>query len=224
MPIRLNLLAEAQALEDQRRRDPVKRTLWVGALLIALMLGWASSLQLKALVAKASLNRLGAKIDARNADYKKVIDTQKKIAEINHRLLSLHSLATNRFLYGNLLNAMQQVVTDDIQLSQIRVDQQFALVEGSKPKTNANKITPGKPATATESIALSFDGSDASASPGDQVAKFREQLAAHPFFQAVLGKTNQVNLKSLSAPTFQPESGRAIVLFALESKLPPKTR
>lgn len=224
MPIRLNLLAEAQALEDQRRRDPVKRTLWVGALLIALTLGWASSLQLKALIAKVSLNRIEAKIDARNADFKKVVDAQKKIADINHRLLSLHSLATNRFLYGNLLNAMQQVVTDDIQLSQIRVDQQFAFVEGTKPKTNANKVTPGKPATSTESIALSFDGSDTSASPGDQVPKFKAQITAHPYFQAVLGKSDQVTLKTMSAPQIDPETGRAMVLFALESKVPPKTR
>lgn len=224
MPIRLNLLAEAQALEDQRRRDPVKRTLWFGALLIALTLGWASSLQLKALIAKAGLNRLDAKIAARNNDYNKVVEAQKKIADINHRLLSLHSLATNRFLYGNLLNAMQQAVTDDISLSQLRVEQLYTVVEGTKPKTNANKVTPGKPASTTEAIGFAFDGSDSSPSAGDQVTKFKAVLSAHPFFVAALGKTNQVILKSMSAPTISPETGRAMVLFALDAKLPPKTR
>ncbi|MGC3957234.1 MAG: hypothetical protein QM813_04480 [Verrucomicrobiota bacterium] len=52
MPIRLNLLAEAQAAEELRRNDPVKRALWVSVLLIALVLVWASSLQLKLIVAK----------------------------------------------------------------------------------------------------------------------------------------------------------------------------
>ena len=33
MPIRLNLLAEAQAAEDLRRRDPVKRALWLARLM-----------------------------------------------------------------------------------------------------------------------------------------------------------------------------------------------
>ena len=37
MPIRLNLLAEAQAAEEARRRDPVKRAIWLAALIIALM-------------------------------------------------------------------------------------------------------------------------------------------------------------------------------------------
>ncbi len=35
MPIRLNLLAEAQAAEEMRRRDPVKRALWLAGLIIA---------------------------------------------------------------------------------------------------------------------------------------------------------------------------------------------
>lgn len=41
MPIRLNLLAEAQAMEEMRRRDPVKRAIWVGSLLVAVALAWA---------------------------------------------------------------------------------------------------------------------------------------------------------------------------------------
>jgi len=42
MPIRLNLLAEAQAAEEARRRDPVKRAIWIGALLVSVVLVWSS--------------------------------------------------------------------------------------------------------------------------------------------------------------------------------------
>jgi len=38
MPIRINLLAESQALEEMRRRDPVKRAIWVGVLVVSLLL------------------------------------------------------------------------------------------------------------------------------------------------------------------------------------------
>ncbi len=224
MPIRLNLLAEAQAAEDMRRRDPVKRALWIAALLIALVLGWGSSLQLKAIIANQALGKVGAQMNAKTNEFKKVMDAQKRITDINNRLVSLHSLATNRFLNGNLLNALQQAVVEDVQLSQLKVEQSYSFVEGTKPKTNGTSIIPGRPATATERIVLSFEGSDASASPGDEVSKFKELLAAHPYFQALLGRTNQVTLKSLSAPQISPESGRAIVLFTLESRLPPKTR
>ena len=55
MPIRINLLAEAQALEDLRRRDPVKRASWAGLLLVLLVLVWISSLQLKAMIARGGI-------------------------------------------------------------------------------------------------------------------------------------------------------------------------
>ena len=225
MPIRLNLLAEAQAAEEQRRRDPVKRTIWIAALLIALMLGWASSLQLKALIANQELVKIAAQMNTRTNDYRKVIEGQKKIADINRRLVSLHSLATNRFLNGNLLNALQQVVMDYIQLSQLKVDQSYIVVEATKAKTNAEDVVvAGKPASNTERIVVTLEGTDASASPGDQVTRFKELLGNHAYFQAALGRTNPVSLKSLSAPQVSPETGRAIVLFSLEARLPAKTR
>ena len=37
MPIRINLLAESLAEEDLRRRDPVKRAIIIGALLVAVI-------------------------------------------------------------------------------------------------------------------------------------------------------------------------------------------
>ena len=38
MPIRINLLAEAQAAEEMRRKDPVKRAVWIGGFVIFLVL------------------------------------------------------------------------------------------------------------------------------------------------------------------------------------------
>jgi hypothetical protein len=224
MPIRLNLLAEAQAAEDLRRRDPVKRALWAAALLVALVLGWGSSLQLKAILANQALGKVGAMMNAKTNEFKKVMDAQKRISDINNRLISLHSLATNRFLNGNLLNAFQQTVVEDVQLSQINVQQSYSLVEGTKDKTNGTTVVRGRPATVTEHIVLSVEGSDSSASPGDEVSKYKDLLASNAYFSALLGRTNQWVLKSLSAPQVSPDSGRAIVLFTLEAKLPPKTR
>lgn len=224
MPIRLNLLAEAQAAEEQRRRDPVKRALWIAALLTALMLVWASSLQLKAMIANQELQRVVGQMSAQTNDYKKVIESQKRINDFNHRLVSLHALSTNRFLAADLLDALQRAVLEEVRLSQLRVEQAYALVEGTKPKTNAAGVTPGRPPSATERITLTFEGSDSSPSPGDEVAKFKDLLSRQPYFEAHLGRTNGLNLKSLSAPQVSPESGRAIVLFTLEAKFPPKTR
>lgn len=47
MPIRINLLAEAQAAEEMRRKDPVKRSIWIGGFIVFLTLLAALTLQLK---------------------------------------------------------------------------------------------------------------------------------------------------------------------------------
>ena len=116
MPIRLNLLAEAQAAEEMRRRDPVKRAIWVGALIIVVMLVWSSSIQLEAMLASSEVSRLEGQISSHTNAYKVVLDEQNKTAEIKEKLSALHVLATNRLLNGTLLNALQQTTVADVQL------------------------------------------------------------------------------------------------------------
>ncbi|MBP9900060.1 MAG: hypothetical protein V9H26_08245 [Verrucomicrobiota bacterium] len=224
MPIRLNFLAEAQALEEVRRRDPIKRVIWIGVLLVVLMLVWASSLQLQAIIANKDLERVQAIMNSKATAYKQVVDNRKRITETNDKLIALHALATNRFLNGTLLHALQQTTVDDVQLVHLKVDQNYVFVEGAKASTNGSKIVPATPATVTEKIVLSLEGTDASASPGDQVTKFKEALAANAYFRSELSAANQINLKNLSAPQIVPETGRAIVLFTLECRYPQKAR
>src|SRR5580765_5785017 len=58
MPIRLNLLAEAQAAAEMRRRDPVKRAIMASVVLIALALGWSGYLYLKSMMANSDLGKI----------------------------------------------------------------------------------------------------------------------------------------------------------------------
>jgi len=218
MPIRINLLAEAQALEDMRRRDPVKRTLWVGAFLVIAILAMSSWLQLQAVIRKGEVSRLEGEVAARAKEFKQVLDNQSKLADVSLRLESLHKLGANRLLYGTLLNALQQATIDDVQLVRLRTDQSYSFTEAVKAKTNSdNRIIPGKPATVTEKVVVTLDAKDSGLNPGDAVNKFKQAIGECPYFQSVLGKTNQVRLASLSPP--QP-----FVLFTLECKFPEKTR
>src|SRR4030095_16615964 len=104
MPIRLNLLAEAQAAEEMRRRDPVKRTIWVGAILVSLMLAWSSSLQLKAMIAANEAGRVEGQMNQNSNSYKAVLDDLKRKDDLQGKVRALCRLSTNRFLQGNLLN------------------------------------------------------------------------------------------------------------------------
>jgi hypothetical protein len=210
MPIRLNLLAEAQAAAEIRRRDPVKRVLWLAALFIALMLVWSSFLQLRATLAGSDLTRLEAQMGARTNEFQQILDNQRKTGEINARLRVLRQLACNRFLNGNLLNALQQITVDDAQLIRLRVEQLYTVFEGSK--------------TRTERIVVNLEGMDSCPNPGDQVNRFKAVLATNAYFRAVLLKTNAISLKSLSPPQVAPVTGKPCVMFTLECRYLEKTR
>jgi hypothetical protein len=225
MPIRLNLLAEVQAAEDLRRRDPVKRALWLAGLFIAVMLAWSSFLQLRATLASSEVTGIEAQMGARTNEFRQILDNQKKAVEIDNKLRVLRQLAASRFLNGNLLNALQHTTVQDAQLIRVRVDQMYAKVEGTKIHTNdQNVVIKGRPPTATEKIVLNLEGLDLSPSAGDRVNRFKSVLTSNAYFGNMLTKTNPVNLKSLSPPQVDPVTGKPCVTFNLECRYLEKTR
>ena len=206
MPIRINLLAEAQATEDSRRRDPVKRMIVLGVFAAALMLLWWSWLQLRVIVANRNLSQVEAQIQSRTNTSQLVLISQAKMIGANEKLAALQKLSQSRFLQGNLLNALQQTTVDGVQLLRLHVDQTYFTTEGTAPKTNGTRVTPGQPGTVTEKIVVSLDARDYSSNPGDQVKKFKEAISQQPYFQAALNKTNGV-LARRSRCSFPPLPG-----------------
>jgi hypothetical protein len=224
MPIRLNLLAEAQALEAQRRRDPAKRAIWGGALVVALALVWSSSLQLRVMMVKGELNRVEGQMNSRSNEYNQVVQSLQKLTDVRRKLASLQQLTTNRFLQGTALNALQQAALEEVELRRFRTDQTYVLVPESKPATNeSNRVIPGKPASVIEKIVVTLDARDVSATPGDQVSRFKQSVAASPYFQSLLTKTNEVRLTSLSPPAPSAIGVRSFVGFTLECRAPERT-
>ncbi|HEV2435149.1 MAG TPA: hypothetical protein VG077_04055 [Verrucomicrobiae bacterium] len=218
MPIRLNLLAEAHAAEELRRRDPIKRVVFAGVLVVVLMFVWWSWLQLRVMVANASLSQIEAQIQSHTNAYQVVLVGEKKITEAKENLAALQKLTNNRFLQGNLLNALQEATVPGVQLVRLRVDQAYqssqAAGQGAGAHTNA---------TVTEKIVLSLDAEDCSSNPGDQVNKFKDAISDESYFETKLGSPNAVRLMNLSAPQVDP-SGKASVLFSLQCAYPDYTR
>ena len=223
MPIRINLLAEAKTIEELRRRDPVKRAIFVGLALLVLVLAWSSSLQLKAMISKGELNRVASQVGTRTNEFQQVLANQRKLAEVNRRLNLLQQMATNRMLHGTLLSSLQQTTLDDVQLMRLKTEEVYVYNEEIKPKTNANNhLVPGRPASVTEKIDVTLEAKDSAPNPGDQVNKFKQAISQAPYFQATLGKTNEVRLTNLSPP--QTTDSKPFVLFTLECRYPEKTR
>lgn len=211
-------------MEELRRRDPVKRVLWLAGILVALVVIWGIYLQVRIMRDNDKLKGLEARSKAQESEYVQVINNQKKLIEVDHKQAALRQLATNRFLLANPLNALQTTTVDDVQLVRLKMTGDYFLNPEVKPKTNDSRVIPGKPATATERVILVLEAKDSSSRPGELVSKFKEALVANSYLQNALGKNNEIKLISLSPPQIASESGKLHVLFSLECRFPEKTR
>src|SRR5512133_591027 len=123
MPIRINLLAEARAQEELRRRDPVKRAIGVGICIVLAVLAYSSKLPLESLLRRGDVNRLEAHLSSRTNQFRQVTENQRKLADATQKLTALNKLASSRLRYGNVLNALQQSTVDDVTLMRCRAEQ-----------------------------------------------------------------------------------------------------
>jgi hypothetical protein len=224
MPIRINLLAENQAAEDIRRRDPVKRAICAGICITVVVLVWSSSLQVKIMADKSRLNNLEASLGSRTNQYVQILDNQKKLVNVSAKLAALNRLAASRFLQATLLDALQHSTLEGIQINHFRTEQTLELVPEVKAVTEEGRKIPGKPAMTTEKIRLILDARDTSPNPGsEQINKFKDVLAHTPYFETERISTNNILLKNLSQPQLDNESGRPYVLFSLECLYPERS-
>ena len=219
MPIRINLLNEAQAAEDLRRRDPAKRAVFIGVLLVAISLVWFSSSWLEFKIAQQKYSQVQDEIHSHTNNYDRVVADIKDLNGNKNRLAALEQLSTNRFLQGNLMNALQHIYTPNVQLIRVRLEQNFIRKEG----TPAKGKVPWQPGSATEQITLVLDAKDSSPNPGDQVNHFKNAVASLPYFKNSLNPTNGVRLLNLSAPQ-NDLNGKPFVQFTIECRFPDQTR
>jgi hypothetical protein len=223
MPIRINLLAESQALEEMRRKDPVKRAIWGGILLVALGLAYWSTLQVKTLGSKRDLTKIDAEIKNLTPENNKVEANKKKLADANLKLGALQQLSTNRFLCGTLLNALQKTSVDDVQLKHLKMDQSFIDVPEVPARTNGTVFIPGKPAMITEKLVLILDGWDSGAHTGDQADAYKSAVASNPYFARMV-KTNDLKFVGSFTAQYNSSDGSTYLPFSLQCSFPERTR
>ncbi len=226
MPIRINLLAELQAAEEERRKDPVKRGVIAAAAVVAVVVLWAVSLQVKVMAASRDLGHLQSKWKSIEKNYTAAVATQRRHMDAEEKLAALRGLSTNRFLWGNVLSAFQQTLNniENVQVVRLKADQTYALTEPTPSRTNGTTVVRGKPGTATEKIQLLIEGMDSSAQAGSRITAFKDAIANQAYFQQNLARTNGLRLTSRSAPQAIQGSSGQFVMFTLECAFPEKVR
>lgn len=136
MPIRINLLAEQQAAEDARRRDPVKRAFWAGGAVVAVMVLWAVSLQFRVAAAKAELSNYTSRLSSLNENSTEARQSWAEASSIESRLNNLQRYTTNRFLCATALDAMQQLEVDDVRVMHLQTSHAYSSNAPTIIKTN----------------------------------------------------------------------------------------
>jgi len=223
MPIRINLLAEAQAAEELRRRDPVKRGIWIAGFLVSLVLLWSLTLQSRILIANARLNGLNSKWAGIEKVYHQVMENRGKEKQAEQKLAALEQLSTNRFLWASFLNVLQQCAMDEVRLLRVKGEQTYFSNENTPDKASDTKVARSKTPTATERISIVLEARDHSANTAGHT-KLKETLANSALFQSFVQKTN-VLLDGLSAPGPDPASPSGVTAnFALKCFFPEKER
>jgi len=205
-----------------RRRDPVKRAIWLGSFLGALVLVWSGYLQSKAMVAGRQLAHMESQLHANTNEYQQVLSSKKKLDDANQKLMKLQQLTTNRFLTATLLDALQHTTIDEVQLVRLTTGHEYFVTDEVKSKTNADgTISRGKPGTSLEKITLTLQARDTS--DGDQWVKFKTALADSAYFKSVLDKTHEIKVAAPPTPE-SVEGGKKFAKFTLEAKFPEKLR
>jgi len=219
MPIRINFLAEHQAAEAAKRRDPVKRVQMIGVSLVLLLVIWGAYLQVR-------LMATNSKVDDVESRYKQ-IEAQHRLVRTNFaiataaasKLAALQQLATDRFRWAPPLNALQYVAVEDVELSALRGRQSYTLTEATPAVTNKAGTILAKAAASREKVVLSLEARDYSTNPGDHIRLFQDAIADNAYFKANLQKAEMTGRSPIqNSPT------RTFVTFMLECQYPERDR
>lgn len=212
MPIRINLLAEAQAAEDVRRRDPAKRAIVASIVLIALVLGWWCSLYTKCWILKSTLSNKQVQKASMEKQYTTVEANAARLRDVSGKLTALNHFTSARFLQASPLDALMRTSVDGIQILQIRTEQSVDSVNEPKPAS-------------VERVRLILEVKDSSANPGNEnINKYKQTLAYQPFFKEEGISTNRIQLRNLGMAQLDTETGKPYVQFTLECVFPDKIR
>jgi hypothetical protein len=232
MPIRINLLAEQQAADELRRRDPVKRATWVGGFLVGVLAVWSGYLQVRLMAATSKVNQYESEYKKLESDYKKVSANMEAVAEAERKWAALQALATNRFLWANPLNALQfvMVTVDEVQITALKTSQSFTITEPVKPSTNAvGIVSRGKPGTSREKVSFTLDGRDTSREAKDPSKrsiegffKLQEAINNHPYFKTNLVKSQLITRSPDQLDPNNPT--KRFSTFTLGCEFPENTR
>lgn len=125
MPIRINLLAEQQAAEEARRKDPVKRAIWIGSALVFATIVWAMMEHMELRAKRSEYVNVEGQFKRLDEGARRVRDTLAEAGELEDRIRALEKYSTNRILWASALDAFQKSSMEQIRFKAIDTNQRY---------------------------------------------------------------------------------------------------
>lgn len=212
MPIKINFLAEEQATEELRRKDPVKRAALAAGALVLLMVIWGVFNWMKLSGLSKDMAALSEQLTALTPSAKEAEASQKKIKDNEFKMDMLKKMSALRPLWAPVLDSLQRVPNDDIQLLRVKVDQAYQVTPPFYPPRGSGPEIKYKPATTKQVMAMTIEAQDNSADL-QAYTRYRSQLESA--LREFIGANGSVSLKVLNQQR-ENEEGKKYQTFTLE--------
>jgi hypothetical protein len=224
MPIRINFLAEHQAAEAAKRRDPVKRVQMIGVSLVLVLIIWSAYLQVRLMAANSKVDDVESRYIQIEAQHRLVRTNFAIATDAGSKLAALRQLATDRFLWARPLNALQYVAVEDVELSALRGKQSYTLAEATPAVTNKSGTIRAKAAASREKVVLHLEARDYSTNPGDHIRLFQDAISENFYFKTNLHKVEMTGRSPIQSSPSLRGGTRSFVVFTLECQYPERVR
>ncbi len=210
MPIKINLLAEEQATEELRRKDPVKRAIIVAVALMVLMLIWVGVNWISLRGVNQKFADVNAAVDGLKKAKEDAEGNQKKIRDNQYKIDMLKKMSVARPLWAPVFDTLQRSTLDEVQVLRIKADQIYQVTPAFVPPRGST-LKP-KPAVSKQIITMTIEAQDNSEKL-DSYNRLRETLAVA--LKDHLGTNGTVSLKTLNQAR-ENEQGKKYLTFSLE--------
>ncbi len=121
MPLKINLIQDLQALDQEKARDPMKFIIG-GAILIGLIpIAMYGKVYFEKSSAKSSLNQLKSKWKKLEPEYNARLEQEKLQAQFAEKAQSLDIALNAKPLRANVLNVITKIVPPEVELQKLRL-------------------------------------------------------------------------------------------------------
>jgi type IV pilus assembly protein PilM len=215
----LNLLAEQVEAAEWRRRDPVRRAIWlVGAAMLAMGL-WAGWLMWQLQQTEESVRESNEQIRVLQESPGQPLLDMRMASDLEARIAALATHGIQRFLIGNVLNALQFMRVPQIQLYRLEIDRVTVRTEPTKRRARRGQEIeePVQKAKVTEHFVVRIHGKNY----GDerQIEQLFQQLRTNEQFRGWLDRNHPPVLTEMMERQVDPSNPRqGFARFGIECR------